>query len=149
MPSRAWCNLNQYLQSLKLLGKDCNFLAVSAKQNYNECICDAFVNGFQSPHIRERLLEDPKLKLSSAYKKVRALEAAQKQSEAYSHSPLVFKSRCRSSSSHITAKRAVRDGWQGREHDHCCSREEVLLLWWTGPSTSQVPGQERDLPELQ
>ena len=80
--------LDQYLQNLKLLGKDCNFRAVSAEQNCNDFIRDAFINGLQSPHIRQRLLEEPKLELSSAYEKARALEAAKKQSEAYSRSPL-------------------------------------------------------------
>ena len=58
-------SLDQYLQTLKLLGKDCEFRAVTAEENCSEFIRDAFINGLRSSHIRQRLIEEPKLDLSS------------------------------------------------------------------------------------
>ncbi|GFR79069.1 hypothetical protein ElyMa_000547000 [Elysia marginata] len=50
-------SLDQYLQKLKNLAKDCNFQAVSAEVHKNEAIRDAFISGLISPQIRQRLLE--------------------------------------------------------------------------------------------
>lgn len=37
--------IDQYAQSLRLLGRDCNFKAVSAEQNRDDYIRDALING--------------------------------------------------------------------------------------------------------
>ena len=66
------------------MSKDCNFKTVSADQNANDCIRDAFINGLQSTHIRQRLLEEKELDLPTAFEKARALETAQKQCDSYS-----------------------------------------------------------------
>ena len=41
-------SLDQYLQELKLLSKDCNFRQVSAIQHREEAIRDAFISGLLS-----------------------------------------------------------------------------------------------------
>ena len=79
-------DLDNYLQALKSLSKDCIFTQVTAKQNRNDYIRDAFIHGLQSYLIRQRLLENTTLTLQTAFDISRALESAQKQSSAY-HSP--------------------------------------------------------------
>jgi len=72
------------LQSLKILAKECTFKAVNASQYKDEYIRDAFINGIMSNNIHQRLLENDELSLEKAVTLSRALEMAQKQSEAYS-----------------------------------------------------------------
>jgi hypothetical protein len=48
--------LDQYLQQLKHLSKDCNYQAVTAERYRDDSIRDAFINGIQSTNIRQRLL---------------------------------------------------------------------------------------------
>jgi len=76
-------SLDQYLQKLKTLAKDCNFQAVTAQVHKNEAIRDAFISGLISPHIRQRLLEKSKLDLDTAYEDARTLDMAEKQSLSY------------------------------------------------------------------
>ena len=76
-------SLDQYLQKLKTLAKDCNFKAVSAEVHKNEAIRDAFISGLTSPNIRQRLLEQKELKLETAFDSARSLELAEKQSLSY------------------------------------------------------------------
>lgn len=77
--------MDQYTQALISLSKDCNFQSVSAEQNRNEFIRDAFISGLNSSDIRQRLLENNTLTLEEAIVKARSLEAAQKHSAAYSY----------------------------------------------------------------
>ena len=53
--------LDEYLQALKTVSKDCNFKNVTAAQYYEESIRDAFISGLQSSLIRQRLLENKTL----------------------------------------------------------------------------------------
>ncbi|XP_054259845.1 uncharacterized protein LOC128984538 [Macrosteles quadrilineatus] len=76
-------SVDQYLEALKILSKDCNFKATSAEENRDDCIRDAFVNGLIAPHIRQRLLENFKLPLQDAYEQARCLESAQQQALLY------------------------------------------------------------------
>ena len=78
--------IDQYLQELVLLSKDCNFKSVSAVQNRDDCIRDAFINGLSSHSIRQRLLENKVLDLSAAIDQARPLDTAQRNSEMYSRS---------------------------------------------------------------
>ena len=80
-------SLDVYLQKLKRLSTDCNFLAVSAKLHKEEAIRDAFISGILSNEIRQRLLEDQDLSLQSAFDKARSLEIAQKNAEVYCVGP--------------------------------------------------------------
>ena len=75
--------LDQYLQELKLLSKDCNFLQVSAIQYRDEAVRDAFISGLLSGSIQQRLLENKTLDLQTAFDQARALATAQKTSETY------------------------------------------------------------------
>ena len=81
-------SLNVYLQKLKRLSTDCNFLVVSAKLCKKEAIRDAFTNEILSNKIRQRLLEGHDFSLQNAFYKPRSLEIAQKNAEAYCVGPL-------------------------------------------------------------
>ena len=81
---KAGETLDTYLQSLKVLSKDCNFKPVTALKYCEESIRDAFISGLSSPLIRQRLLENKTLDLTSAFDQARSLEDAQRNSELYS-----------------------------------------------------------------
>ena len=54
----------------------------------DELVRDSFINGLSSPIIRQRLLEEDTLTLSSAFDKASALELAQQNAEAYTSSDI-------------------------------------------------------------
>ena len=54
----------------------------------DELVQDSFINGLSSPIIRQRLLEEDMLTLSSAFDKASALELAQQNAEAYTSSDI-------------------------------------------------------------
>ena len=77
-------SIDVYLQDLKRMAKNCDFKAVSAAENRDQYVRDAFINGINSSHIRQRLLENiGELSLDQAYTQARALEQAQSQSASY------------------------------------------------------------------
>ena len=81
-------SIDQYLQSLKALSKECNFKAVSAEDNRDDLIRDSFINGLISSEIRKRLLENDTLPLEDAVAKARAIEAGSRHAQYYiSHAP--------------------------------------------------------------
>ena len=51
-------SIDAYLQNLQRIAKSCNFSAVTAEENKNQYIRDAFINGITSTGIRQRLLEN-------------------------------------------------------------------------------------------
>ena len=73
--------LDEYFQALKTLSKECNFKAVSATQYCEESIRDSFISGLLSQSIRQRLLDNKKLDLSTMFDQARALDSAQRNSE--------------------------------------------------------------------
>ena len=75
--------LNEYFWALKTLSKDCNFQAVSATQHCEEYIKDAFISGLLSQSIRQRLLENKTLDLSTMVDQARTLDSAQRNTELY------------------------------------------------------------------
>ena len=77
-------NIDEYIQELLLLAKECNFKAVDAVQNRDDSVRDAFITGLRSNTIRQRLLEKRTLDLNTAIDQARALDTAQKNSESYS-----------------------------------------------------------------
>ena len=80
-------SIDTFLQELQRISKSCNFLAVTAEQNRNEYVRDAFINGISSSNIRQRLLENMgDLSLDQAHTQARALEQAQTQSASYENS---------------------------------------------------------------
>ncbi|XP_077966603.1 uncharacterized protein LOC144420817 [Styela clava] len=76
-------NVDEYMQALKSLSKHCNFKAVSAVQNRDAYVRDAFIRGLNSTWIRQRLLENKHLDLNTTYDQARSLEVAIKNAEAY------------------------------------------------------------------
>lgn len=76
-------SIDQYVQALKILSKDCDFKAVTAADHKNQYIRDTFINGLLSTQIRQRLLENDTLGLDDAINQALALEAARKQAEGY------------------------------------------------------------------
>jgi len=51
-------SIDRFKKKLQRLAKTCKFQAVSAEENKQQYIRDAFINGISSPHIRQRLLEN-------------------------------------------------------------------------------------------
>ena len=80
-------SIDEFLQALQTLSKDCNFKAVDKATHASESIRDAFITGIQSQNIRQRLLENSTLKLETMYDQARQLDVAQKSSESYVHQP--------------------------------------------------------------
>ena len=75
--------LTEFLQELRKLSKDCNLKNVTAEQYREELVRDFFVNGIASPFIRQRLLENTRLALKTAFDQANSLDLAQNNSEAY------------------------------------------------------------------
>ncbi len=83
--------LDEYLQALTTLIKDCNYKAVSAEQNRSDAIRDAFINGIQSSSIKQRLLENDTLELKTMFDQARSMESAQRNVQSYrNENPLPF-----------------------------------------------------------
>ncbi|KAI5721077.1 hypothetical protein M8J77_015726 [Diaphorina citri] len=64
--------VDQYLQVLKHISKDCKFEPVTAQLYKEEYIRDAFISGLSSARIRQRLLENTTLTLDEAFNQARA-----------------------------------------------------------------------------
>ena len=76
-------SLDDYLQKLKQLAKDCNYRSVSADVCRSEAIRDAFIFGLLSTSIRSRLLEntrDESMTLEAIFNQARCFDTAQKSS---------------------------------------------------------------------
>ncbi|KAK4312025.1 hypothetical protein Pmani_016518 [Petrolisthes manimaculis] len=76
-------SVDQFLQFLKLLSRDCGFKAVTATVYAQESIRDAFISGLSSSVIRQRLLEKHTLTLDEAMQLAQSLELAQRNAETY------------------------------------------------------------------
>ena len=66
-------SLDEYIQELTKLSKECTFAAVSAAEYCSEYVRDAFLNGIRSREIRQRLLENSTLTRDEAFQKAQAL----------------------------------------------------------------------------
>ena len=77
-------SIDEYLQKLKSLAKDCQFAAVTAQDHRDESIRRAFISGLTSYQIRQRMWENTTLYLVTMFNQARSLETAQKSSESYS-----------------------------------------------------------------
>ena len=81
-------SIDEYLQKLKNLARDCNYRPVSAEVCKNEAIRDAFISGLLSTTIRSRLLENntrETMNLNAIYQQARSLDLAQQHSEVYNN----------------------------------------------------------------
>ena len=83
---KAGESLEEFLQALRTLSKECNFKNVTAEQCREEAVRDAFISGLHSSLIRQRLLENRTLDLPTMFDQARALDSAQKNSELFSTS---------------------------------------------------------------
>ncbi|VDP89196.1 unnamed protein product [Echinostoma caproni] len=87
--------LDQFMQKFRNLAQYCNFKAVSAKENEEDAICDAFISGLLSNPIRQRLFKNKTLDVSTAYDKVKALDLAQQQSQTFAQAtPSIYAAAC-------------------------------------------------------
>ena len=75
--------IDQYVQKLHEMSKDCNFTSVTSEEYRDNAIRDAFISGIQSNMIRQRLLENHVLDLATAVSQARSLEMAEKQANVY------------------------------------------------------------------
>lgn len=76
-------SISEFLQNLRNLSRDCGFRAVTAIQYKEELIRDSFINGLSSSYIRQRLLENSRLTLETAFDQANSLDRAQQNSEFY------------------------------------------------------------------
>ena len=60
-------SLDEFLQALRTLSKDCNFKPARVEQHKNEYIFDSFISGLQSKLIRQRLLENNILDINTKF----------------------------------------------------------------------------------
>ena len=77
-------SLELYLQNLKILSRDCDFIALTASQARDIAIKVAFISGVRSNQIRQRMIENKDLDLATVYELALTLDMAQKQSDLYS-----------------------------------------------------------------
>ncbi|XP_042243366.1 uncharacterized protein LOC121880275 [Homarus americanus] len=75
--------LDEFLRDLHRLSKGCTLKAVTAEEYREELVRDAFINGLSSANVRQRLLENQALTLSQAFDQAKALDLAQRTSEAF------------------------------------------------------------------
>ena len=75
--------VDEYMQALKVLSKDCDFKAVTAVEHREQYIRDTFISGLSSVQVRQRLLENNTVELNSVFLEARSLEAAQKNVESF------------------------------------------------------------------
>ena len=61
-------SVDQYMQTLEKLSKNCEFTAVTAEEHRQQYTCISFINGLSSSTIRTRLLENNDLTLAEAFR---------------------------------------------------------------------------------
>ena len=79
-------SVDDFIRQLRLLAKNCGFAAVTAQENHDLHVRNAFISGIRTPYIRQRLLENKNLTLDAAITTARSLEDAQKNSNTYGSS---------------------------------------------------------------
>ena len=90
-------SVDEFMNALDLLAKDCSFADVTADVYRDEFIRDAFVRGLKSPEIRQRLLEECKKK-KDTFDKARTLELSLRNSLAMQNKS--YQPQCLSTESH-------------------------------------------------
>ena len=81
---KAGESLDQFLNELKTLAKDCDFKTAPAEQYKSKMIRDAFINGLESNRIHETLLENKALGLQKAFHQGRSLDVVLQSSTMFS-----------------------------------------------------------------
>ena len=93
-------SVDEFMNALDLLAKDCSFAAVTAAVYRDEFIRDAFVRGLKSNEIRQRLLEECKTR-KDTFDKARTLELSLSNSIAMQSNPK-YQPQCLSTDSSST-----------------------------------------------
>ena len=75
--------IDEYIEELLLLAKECNFQAMDAMQNRDDNVRHAFIIKLRLNTVRQRLLENKSLDLNTAIDQARALSSAEKNLECY------------------------------------------------------------------
>jgi hypothetical protein len=78
-------SVSQYIMSLRLLARECQFKNVSASEHHDLCVLDAFISGLTSNNIRQRLLEQSNLTLQSAVDCALSIEASVHDAATYNN----------------------------------------------------------------
>ena len=76
-------SLEDFLERLKALSINCNFVDSTSAIIKEAAIRDAFISGMISGHIRQRILEDNVLSLNDVFDKARRLDEARKHANSY------------------------------------------------------------------
>ena len=76
-------SIDEFLQQLWKLSKDCNLKDVTAYQYRAELVRASFINGLSLPLIRQRLLENTTLSLEQAYTQANSVDLSQKNADTY------------------------------------------------------------------
>ena len=71
-------SIDEYMQRLQFLAKECDFKSVFATQNRDDCDRDVFITGLCSNILQQQLLENNTLLINIAIDQARALHAALK-----------------------------------------------------------------------
>ena len=77
-------SLADFRCALNRLAKDCNFRSVTAAQNRDDMVRDAFISGISSTDIRQRLLERKVLSMNDAYDIAVTIDDAKKDNLLFS-----------------------------------------------------------------
>ena len=77
-------SVQDYVQKLKLLAKECEFTATTLEETTSNYLLDALIAGIGSNNIRQRLLEKHDLTFDSAFQLAQSLEFAMLNSESFS-----------------------------------------------------------------
>ena len=73
---KAHESVRDFMRSIRILGKDCEFPSLSAESHRDTLFRDALVSGLASSQIRQRLLETPDLTFMEAVNLATSLETA-------------------------------------------------------------------------
>ena len=73
----------EFLQTLQIFSKNCNFRKISAEEYRHELVRNAFGNKLALHHIRYQLLENTKFIVERAYATALSIQTAQKHSPGY------------------------------------------------------------------
>ena len=82
-------SLADFKGALNKLAKNCNFRSVTAAQNRDDMVRDAFISGISSTDIRQRLLERKVLSMNDAYDIAVTIDDAKKDNLLFSSNSVV------------------------------------------------------------
>ena len=128
-------SLDEFLQDLHKLSKQCNLKAVTAEEYRRELVRDTFISGIQSSNIRQRLLENQTLTLNEAFEKAKALDFAQQKAISYDSSGMTAAVNKEENCSN-NSKSSIESNEQQENHSHsaAASASRSHQCWFCGGS---------------